>query len=270
MTPGRLSVVVLAAGDGKRLGGEVPKPLARLDGRPLLAHVMNAVDALDHDRVVVVVGNGADDVSVAALAHARDPELVEFARQPDRRGTGDAVAVGLARVPERDPAGSAADPGDLVVVVPADAPLLTGATLRALVDRHRRCAAAPAATLLSARVPRPAGYGRIVRDADGTVAAVVEHRDADAAQLEIDEVNSSVYCFSASPLRAALAEVLAAAAGPAARGEVYLTDVVAVLRRRGHGVEAVVADDPAEIMGVNDPEQLAACETELRRRAARR
>jgi bifunctional UDP-N-acetylglucosamine pyrophosphorylase/glucosamine-1-phosphate N-acetyltransferase len=172
--------------------------------------------------------------------------------QQVQRGTGDAVMVALTAFPDDDE-------GD-VVVVPGDAPLLSTATLERLVTAHRQADAA--ATLLTTHLEDPTGYGRVVRGRSGSVARIVEEVDADEQQRAIDEVAMSIYCFRRSVLAPALRRITP----DNAKGEYYLTDVVAVLAAAGYPVGAVVADDPAELAGVNDRGQLAAAETELRRR----
>ena len=254
MTEPRLAaVVVLAAGEGTRMrSATTPKVLHPLCGRSMLGHVVRAARGLEPEHLVVVVGHARDQVT-AALA-----ELDPGARavvQEQQLGTGHAVRVALEAL------------GPLsgtVVVVPGDAPLLTATTLQALVERHVQSAAAT--TLLTAVLDDPAGYGRVVRDADGDVTAVVEHKDADAATLAVREVATSVYAFDA----AALAEALGALTTDNAQGEEYLTDVVGLHRAAGLGVAAAVADVPGETMGVNDRVQLAEAARLLRDRLVER
>jgi bifunctional UDP-N-acetylglucosamine pyrophosphorylase/glucosamine-1-phosphate N-acetyltransferase len=240
-------VIVLAAGEGTRMKSATPKVLHRLGGRTMLGHVLAAAEALDPEHLLVVVGHGRDEV--AATLSGKAKAVV----QETQHGTGHAVRVALETVGDLD---------GTVVVVPGDSPLLTGATLQALVDEH--VAAGAATTLLTARVEDPTGYGRVVRDASG-VTAVVEHKDADAATLGIDEVATSIYAFAAAPLRAALGGLTT----DNAQGELYLTDVVATHRREGHAVAAKVADDPEETLGCNDRAQLADLARRLRDRVNR-
>jgi bifunctional UDP-N-acetylglucosamine pyrophosphorylase/glucosamine-1-phosphate N-acetyltransferase len=240
-------VIVLAAGEGTRMKSATPKVLHRLGGRTMLGHVLAAAEALDPEHLLVVVGHGRDEV--AATLSGKAKAVV----QETQDGTGHAVRVALETVGDLD---------GTVVVVPGDSPLLTGATLQALVDEH--VAAGAATTLLTARVEDPTGYGRVVRDANG-VTAVVEHKDADAATLGIDEVATSIYAFAAAPLRAALGGLTT----DNAQGELYLTDVVAIHRREGHPVAAKVADDPEETLGCNDRAQLADLARRLRDRVNR-
>jgi bifunctional UDP-N-acetylglucosamine pyrophosphorylase/glucosamine-1-phosphate N-acetyltransferase len=237
-------VIVLAAGEGTRMKSATPKVLHRLGGRTMLGHVLAAAEQLDPEHLLVVVGHGRDEVTATLTGKAR------AVVQETQDGTGHAVQVALDTLGELD---------GTVVVVPGDAPLLTGATLQALVDAHE--AAAAATTLLTARVADPTGYGRVVRDADG-VLAVVEHKDADDATRAIDEVATSVYAFAAGALRAALGGLTT----DNAQGELYLTDVVAAHRSEGRTVSALVAADPEETLGCNDRAQLADLARRLRDR----
>ncbi len=231
-----------------------PKPLHLLCGRAMLLYVLDALSAAAPSRVVVVVGHGAERVT-KKLQDTEPSLAVDFVEQHVQRGTGDAVSVGLTAFPEEDPA----DEGDLLVL-PGDTPLLRAETIAALVHRHRQTGAA--CTLLTARLPHPAGYGRVVRDADDRVRRVVEHADASGDELDIDEVNTSIYCFR----RSVLAPALRRLSPENAQGEYYLTDVVEVLHDAGYPVFSLVATDPVETKGVNDRIQLSAAEAELRRR----
>jgi bifunctional UDP-N-acetylglucosamine pyrophosphorylase/glucosamine-1-phosphate N-acetyltransferase len=170
--PGRqLSVVVLAAGEGTRMRSARPKPLHRLCGRPMVLHVLDALVQLPVSRVVVVVGHRADWVTKTLVEHAPPGLEIEFVEQEEQRGTGDAMSVALTGLPDDE----GSDEGD-VVVLPGDTPLLRPASLAALVYQHRLTDAA--ATLLTAELADPAGYGRVVRGRDNSVARVVEHDDA--------------------------------------------------------------------------------------------
>ena len=254
--PGRqLSAVVLAAGEGTRMRSARPKPLHRLCGRPMVLHVLDALAQVSVTRVVVVVGHRAEWVTKTLVEHAPPGMAIEFVEQVEQRGTGDAMSVALTGLP--DDVGS--DDGD-VVVLPGDTPLLRPATLAALVHRHRTSDAA--ATLLTAELPDPTGYGRVVRGRDDSVARVVEHGDATDEELQVHEVNTSIYCFRRSVLAPSLRRL-----SPAnAQGEYYLTDVVEVLYEAGHRVGSMVVEDTMEVAGVNDRAQLAVAEAELRDR----
>ncbi|MHB1519292.1 MAG: bifunctional UDP-N-acetylglucosamine diphosphorylase/glucosamine-1-phosphate N-acetyltransferase GlmU [Acidimicrobiales bacterium] len=250
-----LSAVVLAAGEGIRMHSERPKPLHRLCGRPMVLYVLDALAELNVARVVVVVGHRADWVTKTLVEHAPLGLPIEFVEQAEQRGTGDALAVALTGLLDEDP-----DADADVVVLPGDTPLLESPTLARLVRAHRDEDAA--ATLLTAVLDDPTGYGRVVRGRDRSVARVVEHGDADSEELEVGEVNTSIYCFRRSVLAPALRRL-----SPAnAQGEYYLTDVVGVLHQAGHNVGSVVVEDTMEVAGVNDRAQLAVAEAELRDR----
>lgn len=248
-----LSAVVLAAGEGTRMRSERPKPLHRLCGRPMVVHVLYALAELDLDRAVVVVGHGAPWV-IKAVGEQAPPQFpVDFVEQRVQRGTGDAVLVALGAFPDEE------DEPD-IVVLPGDTPLLRPPTLAALVREHRRSGVA--ATVLTAKLSNPFGYGRVVRDRNGMVAKIVEQGDATDQELEVDEVNTSIYVFR----RSVLAPALRRLSPDNSQGEYYLTDAIAVLHDAGYGVTSVVIDDPMEAAGVNDRHQLAVAEAELRDR----
>jgi bifunctional UDP-N-acetylglucosamine pyrophosphorylase/glucosamine-1-phosphate N-acetyltransferase len=215
------------------------KVLHTMCGRTMIGHVLAAVEPLEAGRVEVVVGHEREQV-VAELARTT-PDARPVV-QAEQNGTGHAVRLAL------DEAGSVEG---AVVVVPGDAPLLTTDTLRRLLQRHAETLAA--ATLLTARMPDPTGYGRIVRDADGHVTAIVEEKDADDRIKQIDEVGTSVYVFDASKLR----ERLTRLSTDNAQGEEYVTDVIGLLVADGEVVASVTADDHRETLGVNDRVQLA-------------
>lgn len=249
-TNGELTAVLLAAGQGSRMRSERPKPLHRLCGSPMLAYVLDSLSTVGVRNAVIVVGHKGEWVTKKMQEHLGDVPL-DFVEQRIQRGTGDATMVGLVGLPEDDE-------GD-VLVLPGDTPLLRAATVQALVERHR--ASGAAATLMTSEVGDPTGYGRVLRSAEGSVTAVVEHRDATDEQLAVREVNTSIYCFRRSLLTPALRRV----EPDNTQGEYYLTDVVSVLVAAGHRVDAYVA--PAEeTAGVNDRAQLAQAESELRRR----
>ena len=254
-----LSTVVLAAGEGTRMRSSRPKPLHLLCGRAMLLHILDAVaDAGAVDRAVVVVGHGAERVT-KKLTEQGPPDLVlDFVEQRVQRGTGDAAMVALTAFPDDD-LDHGEDGGD-ILVLPGDTPLLRPSTIAALVAAHRESDAA--ATLLTTRLADPTGYGRVVRGRNGRVARIVEETDATLEEAEVDEVNTSIYCFR----RSLLAPALRRLTPENAQGEYYLTDVVAVLAEAGYVVDSVVVDDPMECVGVNDRAQLAEAEAELRRR----
>lgn len=255
----RLSAIVLAAGQGSRMLSTLPKPLHRICGRPMVLHVIDALAALDVDRVVVVVGHEADLVVKSVTELAPDGLDIVFALQAEQRGTGDAVNVALGAFEDM-----AELDDDDVLVLPGDTPLLTSSSLAALVALHDEREAGT--TLLTAAVDEPTGYGRVLRARDGRVASVVEHADATEEQRAISEVNTSIYCFR----RSLLAPALRRLAPTNAQGELYLTDVVGVLFDAGYTTQALCLADSVEAAGVNDRAQLASAEAVMRDRINRR
>jgi bifunctional UDP-N-acetylglucosamine pyrophosphorylase/glucosamine-1-phosphate N-acetyltransferase len=238
-----------------------PKPLHLLCGRAMLLHILDAVAEVPVSRAVVVVGHGAERVTKKLTEQGPPDLLIDFVEQVVQRGTGDALMAGLTAFPDEpdDDEGG----GD-VLVVPGDTPLLLPSTLAELVAVHREAGAA--ATVLTACVPDPTGYGRVVRGRDGGVARVVEQADATADEREIDEINTGIYCFR----RSVLAPALRRLSPQNALGEYYLTDVLEVLSDAGYPVRSLEAEDARTCMGVNDRVQLAAAEAELRRRTNER
>ncbi len=238
------AVIVLAAGEGTRMkSAALPKVLHTLCGRSLVGHAVAAAQELTPEHLVVVVGHMRD--KVAAHLAETDPSVRAVVQQ-EQLGTGHAVRVALEAL--------AADGVVLdgtVVVSYGDVPLLTAATLRQLTAAH--LADGNAVTVLTAEVPDPAGYGRILRAGDGAVQAIVEHKDASDAERAIAEINSGVYAFDGKLLAEGLGEVRT----DNSQGEEYLTDVLGILRESGHRVGALVADDFRDILGINDRVQLA-------------
>ncbi|MDT5026542.1 MAG: bifunctional UDP-N-acetylglucosamine pyrophosphorylase / glucosamine-phosphate N-acetyltransferase, partial [Micromonosporaceae bacterium] len=248
MAEGR-TIVVLAAGEGKRMKSALPKVLHPLLGRTLLGHVVAATGTLAADRTVVVVGRGAEQVTAHLAEIAPDAVAV---LQAEQRGTGHAarVAVETAGVVE-----------GTVVIVNADMPLLRASTLAAFVESHE--AAGAAATILTAHVPDPFGLGRIIRNpTTGGLEAVVEERDATAAQRDIREINAGLYAFDARFLGQALGKLTS----NNDQGEEYITDLVGILVAEGSVVGAYAAADPMEVLGCNDRVELAALGALLRDR----
>jgi bifunctional UDP-N-acetylglucosamine pyrophosphorylase/glucosamine-1-phosphate N-acetyltransferase len=254
-----LSAVVLAAGEGTRIRSGTPKVLHPLCGRPMVLHIVDALAELPLERIVIVVGHGAERVTKTLQEQLVTEVPVEFVEQRVQRGTGDAVGVALAAGGFDD-----IDAEDDILVLPGDHPLLRAETIAALATEHRLQDAA--ATVLTAHLPDPTGYGRVIRDKDDRVARIVEHVDASLEELANDEVNTSIYCFRRNLLTPALRRL----SPENSQGEYYLTDAIAVLRDAGHRVIGVVADDPVEVAsGVNDRAQLADAEAELRGRINR-
>ena len=253
-----VSAIVLAAGAGTRMRSERPKPLHRICGRPMVLHVIHALEKLHPARTVVVVGHGGDLVSQRVGAEAPDWAYLAFVEQTQQNGTGDAAAIGMTAL-----GGDDYDDDATVVILPGDTPLLAPETLDKLVATH--VANSNAATLLTSVMDDPTGYGRVIRAGDLRVLRIVEQRDATPDELDIREWNTGVYAFRRDLLGPALRNL----STDNAQGELYLTDVIEGLASMGHRVGAVKA--PArETQGVNDRWQLALAEREFRNRTNRR
>ncbi len=233
-----IAVVILAAGQGKRMQSDLPKVLHEINGRPMVRYVIDAVQALRPDKIVVVTGHRAGDVESACAGTG-----VAFARQSPQLGTGHAVMQALPLL-----SGYAGT----IVVLNGDVPGLRTETIRRFIEFHR--ASHFAATVLTAKLPDPGGYGRIVRDASGRLLRIVEHKDASESERAIDEINSGLFCFEAGDLTASLGRV----GRGNAQNEYYLTDVIGLLAAAGRPVGAFCVDDPREVAGVNDLGELEA------------
>jgi bifunctional UDP-N-acetylglucosamine pyrophosphorylase/glucosamine-1-phosphate N-acetyltransferase len=253
--PNPAAVVVLAAGEGRRMNSSRLKVLHEIAGRPLLGHAVHAAAALAPEHLVVVAGHGRDQVReyLGGLSVELSRSAL-LAIQEQQLGTGHAVACALDSLP------TLAGP---VMVTYGDVPLLDAGTLRALLTEH--AVTGNAVTVLTAELADPTGYGRILRGAAQDVTGIVEHRDATPDQLAISEINSGVYVFEADLLRAALARLAGSATGNA-QGELYLTDVVGLAHADGRRVGALRCPDPWLVAGVNDQLQLAEIRAELNRR----
>lgn len=242
---GKIAVVVLAAGKGTRMRSRLPKVLHKIAGKYMVRHVLDACRMLAAAKIILVVGYRGEEVQ-QSLGPA-----YEYAWQREQLGTGHAV-LQAAKLLTPD--------YDTVLVVCGDTPLLTAETLTKMLEMHRQEQAA--ATILTASLPNPAGYGRIIRDKTGAVVKIVEQKDANPAELLVKEINAGTYCFNAGYLQDALLKL----APDNAQGEYYLTDVVELLTEQQLKVVAYETATVAEIMGVNSRVQLAWAETELRMR----
>jgi len=250
VTPPRpTAVIVLAAGEGTRMKSATPKVLHTIGGRSLVHHAIAAARGIDPIHLEVVVRHERD--LVAAHIAECDPDCL-IADQDEIKGTGRAVECGLAALP--------AELTGTIVVTYGDVPLLTSETLREVLAAHE--GASVAVTVVTSHIPDPTGYGRIVRDADGSVARIVEQKDATDDERAITEVNSGIYAFEATLLTQALAGL----GTDNAQGEKYLTDVVGIARAQGRAVAAYVLADVWQTEGVNDKIQLARLGAELNRR----
>jgi bifunctional UDP-N-acetylglucosamine pyrophosphorylase/glucosamine-1-phosphate N-acetyltransferase len=241
-----ISVVILAAGQGKRMKSDLPKVLQPVAGRPLLKHVIDTARELSASDIHVVYGHGGERVRDALVS-----ENVTWVVQAEQLGTGHAVQQAMPGVPDEH----------LVLILFGDVPLVQAATMQRLIDA---AANGDALGVLSVRMKDPTGYGRIVRDRAGTVARIVEHRDANQKERAIDEVNTGLMAASAQRMR----EWLAQLRNDNAQGEYYLTDVVVMAAKSGLKVNAILADSEDEVLGVNDKVQLAEVEAIYRKRRA--
>jgi bifunctional UDP-N-acetylglucosamine pyrophosphorylase / glucosamine-1-phosphate N-acetyltransferase len=247
------AAIVLAAGQGTRMRSAVPKVLHPIAGRSLLGHAVHAVAALEPEHLVVVVGHGLGQVrdAVADLAEELARPVLP-AEQKERLGTGHAVRCALDVLP-----GELTGP---VLVTYGDVPLLEPATLGALLRDHVGSEAP--LTLLTSDVEDPTGYGRVLRETDGTVTRIIEEADATREQRAVHEVNSGVYAFDAGFLLAAIGRLRTTNS----QGELYLTDLVKIAHDDGADVRGVRCADGWQVRGVNDRVQLAATRAELNRR----
>lgn len=236
-----LSVVILAAGQGKRMKSDLPKVLQPLAGRPLLSHVLDAAKALKADAVHVVYGHGGERVR-----DALSNECVNWVLQAEQLGTGHAVAQAMPAIPD----------DHTVLVLYGDVPLVRTATIEQLAAQ----ASAKSISVLTVVLADPGGYGRVVRDGAGNVVRIVEQKDANTKERAINEINTGLMAAPAGALR----KWLAALRNDNAQGEYYLTDIIVAAVRDGMKVNAVIAPTEAEVLGVNDKVQLAQLEAALR------
>ncbi len=240
----KLAAIVLAAGKGKRMKSDLPKVLHEVSGKPIVQHLLDTLETLNIEKTVVVVGYQAERV-IEALRTAR----VVFAEQKEQLGTGHAVMTAGAELRRFF--------GD-VLVVAGDVPLLRARTIRRLLAEHRKQDAA--GTVLTATLPDPTGYGRIVRDDNGMILEIVEHADASEEQRQIAEVNSGTFVFKKAPLFDALRRI----DNNNRKGEYYLTDVMRVFLESGMRTAGYRVEDYRETLGVNSAEELALVEAVLR------
>ena len=240
----------MAAGLGTRMRSDRAKVLHRLDGRALINHVCEAAAALGPRKIYVIVGHQAGDVKNEVLSE-NDTSLVEFAVQEKQLGTGDAVNAARTLLEGRD---------STLLVLSGDVPMICQETLQGLLRTHNETLAA--CTVLSVKLDDPTGYGRVVRDGNGSFDRIVEQKDADDDEKRVDEINSGIYAFNTAKLFAALKRV----ANDNAQGEYYLTDVPGILREDGETVAIYQCSDHREVEGVNDRRQLAAMEKVIKER----
>lgn len=235
---------------------DLPKVLHKVAGRSLLERAVRTVAALRPARIVVVIGHGEELMRKELSRLQALPELAGISLEPvlqsEQRGTGHAVQTAMTTLPPAGPP---------VLILPGDVPLLTADALSGLLRYGSSRAEGDYCALLSFRPADAAGFGRVIRDASGAVARIVEHRDCNATELAVQEVNSSIYLVTDSFLRRALGELR----GDNAQRELYLTDIVATAARDKVALEAICVDDPLVVAGANTPAELAALEEERRR-----
>lgn len=240
------AAVILAAGAGTRMKSEKPKVAHEMLGKPLVTWVIDAAEEAGIERIVTIVGHKREQVEAIVAGRT------EVAVQEQQRGTADAVAASRSALGDFE--------GSLLVLS-GDCPLISAATMRALVEERKKADAA--VVVLTMQPEDPFGYGRIIRDASGAVERIVEQKDATPEEAAVRECNSGFYCFDAQALFAALGQVNS----DNAQGEYYLTDVLEICREAGRPVRAFPAADVAECLGINTPEQLAEVERLARERA---
>ena len=236
-----ISIVILAAGQGKRMNSKLPKVLQPLAGLPLLRHVLNTARSLNAAAIHVVYGHGGDQVR----STINDSDI-NWVLQAEQLGTGHALAQAMPHI----------DDNQTVLVLYGDVPLTRPQTLQPLIDAANQ----DAVGLLSVKLADPSGYGRIVRNNIGAVVRIVEHKDANSKERSIDEANTGLLAAKASKLRQWLSQLK----NNNAQGEYYLTDIVTMAVRDAVNVEAILAPSEAEVLGVNDKIQLAEVESHLR------
>ena len=239
--------VVLAAGEGTRMKSQIPKVLHEIAGRSILGHVLAATAPLGAKELRVVVGSSRERVEGHVAQIAPGASIVV---QEQRNGTGHAVQLALA---DAQAEGS-------VLILAGDTPLLRSNTLQEFIDAHYEYNSV--ASVLTSIVPEPFGYGRIIRSESEQLLRIVEERDATLEQREIDEINTGVYIFDIATLRNAVAQLKSSNA----QGELYLTDVIALIQGEGKQVAAILSNDYTETLGINDRAQLAECGAIMRDR----
>jgi len=241
--------IVLAAGQGKRMKSKLYKVLHPVAGKPMVGHVLDTVRDAACERTVVIVGHGAE----AVQAYVGD--RAECVLQPEQLGTGHAVRQAEALLGGEE---------GTTIVVCGDTPLVTASTIQSMLALHMSTGAA--ATVLTAELADPTGYGRVIRGAGGAVQKIVEHKDCTPEERDVREINTGTYCFDNRKLFGALAQVT----NDNAQGEYYLTDVIGIFQKAGETVQAHLTRDPAEAIGVNDRLALSEAERHMRERINRR
>ena len=250
--------VVLAAGEGTRMKSSRPKPLVRLCGKPMIAHILQALFAAGLDEAVVVIGFKSGSVRDSVNRFAPAGMRISFVEQTRQRGTGDALATALTALP--DPLRYAGKEPPVVMVVPGDTPLLRAETVATMLDTHD--ATKSAVTVAYSEAEDPTGYGRVIFGKGSAVAKIVEDKDATDEERESHLINAGFYALNLDFLAPALRRL----SPKNAQAEYYLTDVIEILAKAGYGVAGFRLADPIEAHGVNDRHQLAEAEQSMRER----
>jgi bifunctional UDP-N-acetylglucosamine pyrophosphorylase/glucosamine-1-phosphate N-acetyltransferase len=237
--------IVLAAGQGKRMKSKLYKVLHPVGGKPMVGHVVDTLHHIQVSKTFVIVGYGAE----AVQSYLGDK--VDYAVQEQQLGTGHAVLQAESALGQET---------GVTIVICGDTPLIQSETLEAMLSLHERSGAA--ATILTAQLEQPAGYGRIIRGAEGNVSRIVEHKDCTPEEAAVNEINTGTYCFDNQLLFAALSQVT----NNNAQQEYYLPDVIGILAGQGKVIQAYLMEDGAESIGVNDRAALAEAEQLLKKR----
>lgn len=240
-----LSIIILAAGKGKRMNNpDIPKVMALLAEKPLLGHVLDSIEPLEPSFTVVVLGHHKEKVYEYLTQFSEQKTLkISAVVQEEQLGTGHAVAQAESTLQKV---------GGDILILSGDVPLISTRTIEHFIHEHKKNNAT--ISVLSAHIPQPAGYGRIIRDSEKQFQRIVEHKDATEEEKSIHEINSGIYCVKADFLFTSLHKV----SNSNAQGEYYLTDIVGILQQEGHNVYAVACEDYREILGINTSDELAA------------
>lgn len=237
------AAVILAAGKSKRMKSALPKPIHPICGKPVTRHVIDACKEAGIDQIVVVVGHEAETVKSVI------GDDVLYALQSEQKGTGHAAMQAMPLIDKKN-----------IVLLPGDAPLISSENIKKLMEKHVESGAA--ATLLTSELEDAGAYGRIVRDENDKVKCIVEARDATTEEIKIKEISTSMYCFNTDLLKKGLGELKT----DNAQGEYYLTDTISVFQNMGHTIEAFVADDYRETLGINTRIELSEATAIMQRR----
>lgn len=240
----KLAVVVLAAGKGVRMKSSLPKVVHKLDGIPMIQRIISSIRKLNPDKIITVVGYKKN----AVIEAIQNNNEITFVEQKEQNGTGHAVLMATEILHDF--------PG-IVIVSPGDVPLLTTETLKKLVQLHTDKNAA--ATVMTTIMPDAHGYGRIIRDAKGYVIKIVEHKDATKKEKKVKEINTGIFCFDCKTLF----QTLPLVSDDNAQKEIYLTDVLAIMRQQGKKIAALKTDNQMEVTGINSKAQLSHLEKRL-------